>query len=94
MLPVGVLVWVIHCGLAAAAEAGPWLTAHVPGATLGVGKGEKCLYHSQDGCASVIQQQTPSWTQKQLDAPCWSKNIRQVESMGMGGMWDARAMRM
>lgn len=37
------------------------------------------------GCASVIQQQTPSWTQQQSDAPCWNKKIRQVETMGMGG---------
>lgn len=36
-------------------------------------------------CASVIQQQTPSWTQQQSGAPCRCKNIRQVESMGTGG---------
>lgn len=88
--PTGVLVCMRQVrGSAVATGTGPWLTTHMLGASLGGWGGEQVSV-SLSGrvcmeCGSIIQQQTPSWIHQQPDAPCWSKNVRPVESMGTGG---------
>lgn len=92
VLPAEVLVWVRHCGSSVAAEAGPWLTAHIPGASLGVG-GKVSVSLSRWVCICC------STTNSKLDSaavrcPTLEQEDQAGQVHGDGGMWSACAMRM